>query len=304
MMYHVSRRTDIPGCYWEWFLRRLDAGYALVRNPYYPEKISKFILTPDVCDGFSFLSKNYGPALRGVEGFMSLEQIVDTYRITKFDFTLTPYIGLEPALPKIEERISDLTKLCSIVGSKRISWLLAPVLTTDDKYDVNYHTTFIRLAVPRMAPLVSSCMVSEVNLYKHVVARAPYLRRFTASEREEVFGVLGEVAKENGLLLRCCPGSLGDKARFGFVETVCTSREALSEMNDCQIVRGNREKCGCVKMCDLGAYAPCAHNCAYCYAQPGIAFGYDPTSEMLFDKPVGDELMQCAKQVSLCKPTV
>jgi hypothetical protein len=41
MLYHVSRRTDVPGCYWEWFLRRIDAGHVLVRNPHYPEKVSR-----------------------------------------------------------------------------------------------------------------------------------------------------------------------------------------------------------------------------------------------------------------------
>lgn len=34
MILSVSRRTDIPRWYSEWFLRRLRAGEVLVRNPY------------------------------------------------------------------------------------------------------------------------------------------------------------------------------------------------------------------------------------------------------------------------------
>ena len=33
MIISVSRRTDIPAFYAEWFYNRLRAGYVLVRNP-------------------------------------------------------------------------------------------------------------------------------------------------------------------------------------------------------------------------------------------------------------------------------
>ena len=49
MILSVSRRTDIPCRFTPWFLNRLRAGYALVRNPLRPSQVSdlpsaKFIL--------------------------------------------------------------------------------------------------------------------------------------------------------------------------------------------------------------------------------------------------------------------
>lgn len=63
MIYDVSRRTDVPAFFWDWFANRLDAGTVSVHNPYYPEKVSTYGLSPNVCDGFHFYSKNYTPAL-------------------------------------------------------------------------------------------------------------------------------------------------------------------------------------------------------------------------------------------------
>ncbi len=34
MIVSASYRTDIPAFYADWFLRRLEEGFALVRNPY------------------------------------------------------------------------------------------------------------------------------------------------------------------------------------------------------------------------------------------------------------------------------
>ena len=33
MIISASRRTDIPAFYWEWFQKRLQEQYVLVRNP-------------------------------------------------------------------------------------------------------------------------------------------------------------------------------------------------------------------------------------------------------------------------------
>ena len=41
MILSVSRRTDIPRWYSEWFLRRLRAGEVLVRNPYRPGQLRR-----------------------------------------------------------------------------------------------------------------------------------------------------------------------------------------------------------------------------------------------------------------------
>ena len=41
MILSVSRRTDIPGFYSNWFFDKLDEGYILVPNPINPSKIPR-----------------------------------------------------------------------------------------------------------------------------------------------------------------------------------------------------------------------------------------------------------------------
>ena len=46
MILSVSRRTDIPVFYGDWFFKQLDQGFVLVPNPIAYEKIAKITLEP------------------------------------------------------------------------------------------------------------------------------------------------------------------------------------------------------------------------------------------------------------------
>ena len=46
MILSVSRRTDIPAFYGDWFFKQLDQGFVLVPNPIAHEKIAKIALKP------------------------------------------------------------------------------------------------------------------------------------------------------------------------------------------------------------------------------------------------------------------
>ena len=58
MIISASRRTDIPAFYSDWFFKRLQEGYVLVRNPMNCHQVSKIILNPDVVDCIVFWTKN------------------------------------------------------------------------------------------------------------------------------------------------------------------------------------------------------------------------------------------------------
>lgn len=47
MILSASRRTDIPCWYSDWFINRLKAGFALVRNPVNAKQISQIALSPE-----------------------------------------------------------------------------------------------------------------------------------------------------------------------------------------------------------------------------------------------------------------
>lgn len=63
MILSVSRRTDIPNYYSEWFMNRIREGYLYVRNPMNAHQISRVDLSPELVDCIVFWTKNPEPML-------------------------------------------------------------------------------------------------------------------------------------------------------------------------------------------------------------------------------------------------
>ena len=51
-------RTDIPAFYAKWLRNRIREGFVCVRNPYYPNQVTKYSLSPEVVDCIAFCTKN------------------------------------------------------------------------------------------------------------------------------------------------------------------------------------------------------------------------------------------------------
>ena len=61
MIINTGGRTDTVQYYTEWLLRRFSEGYVLSRNPLFPNKVTRYELSPDKVDCVVFCSKNYKP---------------------------------------------------------------------------------------------------------------------------------------------------------------------------------------------------------------------------------------------------
>ena len=83
MILSVSRRTDIPAFYSDWFFNRIEAGYVDVRNPMNIHRVSRVKITPDVVDCIVFWSKNPKPMLSRLDRLSQYQYY--------FQFTLNPY---------------------------------------------------------------------------------------------------------------------------------------------------------------------------------------------------------------------
>lgn len=103
MILSVSRRTDIPAFYSDWFFNRLKEGFVLVRNPMNIHQVSKIILSPEVIDCIVFWSKNPLPMLS------RLDELKDY--MYYFQFTINAYDkGMEAGVPKKEGIINTFKK--------------------------------------------------------------------------------------------------------------------------------------------------------------------------------------------------
>lgn len=73
MILSVSRRTDIPAFYSDWFFKRLDEGYLYVMNPLNRKQVSKILLTANTVDCFVFWTKNAEPMIDRLSNERKLE---------------------------------------------------------------------------------------------------------------------------------------------------------------------------------------------------------------------------------------
>ena len=66
MILSVSRRTDIPQYYSDWFFNRMKEGFLYVKNPMNSHQVSKIMLSPDLVDLVVFWTKNPAPMMRRI----------------------------------------------------------------------------------------------------------------------------------------------------------------------------------------------------------------------------------------------
>lgn len=64
MIINTGARTDTVQYYTPWLLKRFEEGYVLSRNPLFPNKVTRYELTPKTVDCVEFCSKNYKPILK------------------------------------------------------------------------------------------------------------------------------------------------------------------------------------------------------------------------------------------------
>ena len=72
MILSVSRRTDIPSFFSDWFLERLKEGFVYTRNPMNPKQVSKLKLTPETVDCIVFWTKNPAPMIDRLDELLKL----------------------------------------------------------------------------------------------------------------------------------------------------------------------------------------------------------------------------------------
>lgn len=292
MILSVSRRTDVPAWYSDWFFERLRAGYADVRNPYRAGQVSRVPLTPDAVDGIVFWTKNPLPMLNRLRELGNYAYY--------FQFTLTPYDGkLEPRLPsKRDVLVPTFRQLSDLAGPHRAVWRYDPVILTEE-WTMERHQHCFREMAEDLDGATDECIVSFVDDYacmrqrmRQAGGRAP-----TESEAGMLLGSFAETALEHGMKLSaCCEAALlaGRESGKDAWPARCIDANRLSRIAGCHIEAppdtNQRAGCCCAKSVDVGAYNTCQTGCVYCYATHSagrldVRVGrYAPDSSLLCDR--------------------
>lgn len=264
MIVSASRRTDIPAFYSDWFLNRVRAGYAYVRNPMNVHQISQISLSPELVDGIVFWTKNPTPMLDKLDALRDY--------MYYFQFTLNSYdADVERNLPsKSKVIIPAFQRLSGLIGPDRVIWRYDPVFLSRT-YTMDYHIRYFEELAKRLSPYTKKCTISFLDFYRNTEKNLSSLslERFPAEQQEQLAKSFAEISHSYGLHIDTCAERIGLE-RYGIEHGRCIDSQLLGQLIQCPMDakkdRNQRLECGCAESVDIGAYDTCRNGCRYCYA--------------------------------------
>ena len=308
MIVSVSRRTDIPAFYPDWFFRRLEEKYVYVRNPMNPRQVSELRLDRDSVDCFVFWTKNPGPMM---DRLSALDEMEYPYY---FQFTLTAYgTDLEPGVADKDEMIKIFRRLSRRIGPERVVWRYDPVLLGGD-YTIQYHREWFEKMCRALCGYTESCVISFLDMYSRIKKNMEYQGILPLSQEDIriLASILGPIAARYGIRMSTCSEEM-DLEEYGIRKGECIDDRLIESITghhlDVKRDDTQRASCGCVKSVDIGTYHTCAHFCRYCYAnlsQRQVEENrrqHNPDSPLLIGSLRGDEKITPRGMKSVIKKT-
>ncbi|MBI2257491.1 MAG: DUF1848 domain-containing protein [Flavobacteriia bacterium] len=277
----VSRATDIPAFYTDWFINSWKQKYCNWKNPF-NSKIH--IVSFEKVKAIVFWSKNPMPLFKH---FSFIEKEVDAFYL---QFTLNNYEkeNFEIGLPSLNKRIEIFKKISENLGKKRIIWRFDPLFLSSktsltELIDKIYHLT--EKLHPYTEKLVFS--MADIEEYKKVQRRLTNLSIQNSNFSEENLIELEKhflfISNHYQLKIATCAENI--EWKYNFIDkNKCIDDELLRQITskksdlyrllqvniDNQLIKkdkGQRKYCGCISSKDIGWYSSCQFNCLYCYAK-------------------------------------
>lgn len=292
MILSASRRSDIPAFYGKWFVKRLNEGFVLVRNPLNAQSVSKIILDPKFIECIVFWTKN-------ATDFMQYLPIIDSlcYKYY-FQYTITSYSkDVESGVPEKRLVIDNFIELSRRIGRERVIWRYDPVFLSP-KYDIEYHRKWFEYLCRELAPYTEKCIISFLDDYAFLRGGldALHVQNLTESQMLALAESFSQVAQKYNLKLATCCEKI-DLGMFKILHNSCVDGDLVERITQLKISKrkdaGQRPLCGCVESREIGSFNTCRHGCVYCYARRGIDRAsvnlYNPDSPMLCDTLSGTE---------------
>jgi DNA repair photolyase len=284
MIISVSRRTDIPAFYSDWFFKRIQEGFVLVRNPMNPHQIKRVSLKRDAVDCIVFWTKN-------PEDMLPKLDLLDGYPFY-FQFTVNPYDkAIEPGVPGQLEVVDTFRRLSEALSPERVIWRYDPVFL-NESMDLSWHEKHFAFLADRLHDYTSKCVFSFIDYYKKVdkCFKENRIKELEDGMKEALAIKFAAIAGKYGLKLETCAEEI-DLSSLGIGHASCIDPVLLERLSGIRSNNGKdrnqREACGCCPSVDIGTYNTCRHGCIYCYANHNPesvkrnCMGYDPDSPLL-----------------------
>lgn len=284
MILSVSRRTDIPAFYSEWFFNRIKEGFLYVRNPMNIHQVSKIDITPNTVDCIVFWTKNPQPMLNRLDELCNYHYY--------FQFTLTGYGNdIEPNVPnKVTKMIPIFQELSKKIGRNRVIWRYDPVLL-NSSYTIEYHLKAFESIAKELYNFTNKVIISFIDMYLKITTN---MKRYNVKSPEynEIIYLATEfknIANKYNLEIESCAEKL-DLKNIGISHGHCIDQNLIEEIIGCKL-SGNKDKnqrteCGCFESVEIGSYNTCKHGCKYCYANYSSNVVINNTQSYDVDSPL------------------
>ena len=264
MILSVSRRTDIPNYYSDWFIARIKEGFLYVRNPMDAHQISRIDLSPKVVDCIVFWTKNPANMIEKLEDLQKY--------MYYFQFTLTGYgKDVEPNLPnKRKEVIPTFKRLSEKIGKERVILRYDPILI-NKRYTMDYHRKAFEEIASNLEDDTEKVVISFVDFYSKTQrnTRGLDIRQITNEERVELAGEMARIASKYHLIIETCAEQI-NLNEVGILHGSCIDKKRIERLLGCKLIvekdKNQRGACGCFESVEVGAYNTCLNGCKYCYA--------------------------------------
>lgn len=300
MIINTGQRTDIPAFYSKWFINRIREGYVLVRNPYYPSLVTKFLLNPDVVDVIGFCTKNPRPMFKYLDELKPFGQFW-YISITGFDK------DIEPNVPSIDQVIEDFKFLSYKVGKNAIALRYTPIII-NEKYTLQRHIDTIEYITSKLEGYTSLAVFGFVDIYDKLKRNHPEIIDCDDSLKIIIAKEFLKIANKHHMELRLCSKEKW-LSSYGIDVNGCMRLEDYERaigfsLTQTKKMEARRGYCTCYLSNDIGSYNSCLHLCSYCYANGNSNLvlsnfiKHDDDSPFLIGNISPDDKIRLAKQES------
>ncbi|MHB9149125.1 MAG: DUF1848 domain-containing protein [Thermoleophilia bacterium] len=265
----VSRRTDIPAFYAEWFMNRVRAGFCHWMNPF-GGQVYRVSLRPEECLALVFWTRNPRPLTP------YLSELRERGFRFYFQYTLNGYPQeIDSHSPPVKIAVAALRQLAELIGPDSVMWRYDPVILSPAT-PMSYHLERFDSLSAALRGSTQRCYVSfldsygktERNLRRLKNQAGLELRRPEPDEQHELLRRFVDIADVRDMTIHVCCDEAPSDIPVG--QAHCIDADIIRRLRPDSDLRlksvPSRPGCGCVQAVDIGAYDTCTFGCVHCYA--------------------------------------
>lgn len=302
MILSVSRRTDIPAFYGDWFINRLKEGFVYVRNPMNIHQVSKIPLSPEKVECIVFWTKN--PSEKFIKDLKILDKLGYRYY---FQFSITSYDQkIEVNIPKKTILMERFKQLSNQIGKEKVIWRYDPIFF-NEHYDFDYHKKWFEYIAAKLENHTEKCIISFLDYYSKIRSRLIFngIPEVQEQQMHEFAFYLSAIGNKYDIKVESCCEEI-DLSSVGIEHGHCINADLINRIcpmqYDFKKDKSQRQACGCIESIDIGSYNTCRNGCIYCYAnwKEKVNSVHDPYSPLLCST-IGSEDNITDRKIKTCE---